>query len=186
MTGRMKLALAMSVLLLSSAAALADGDDYRRGDYDRGNIDGRSYAFDHEAREQNRFYQQGLRDGREDREHGRTWRIRDRHWDDRGDRDAYIDGYRAGFGAPGYGMRDPDDGYRRNYMRQAYNFGYEDGVRIGAQDRDGGHSFRPTHGDRWDDADRGYNSSFGSKQAYKDAYRSGYREGYERGYNRRW
>jgi len=186
MTGRMKLALAMAVLLMGSAAALADGDDYRRGDYDRGDNDGRYYAGDHEPREQNRFYQQGLRDGHEDREHGRGWRIRDRHWDDRGDRDAYIDGYRAGFGGPAYGMRDPDDGYRRNYRQQAYNFGYEDGLRIGAQDRNGGHSFRPTHGDRWDDADRGYTSSFGSKQAYKDAYRSGYREGYERGYNRGW
>jgi len=183
MTGKTKLALAMALLLVASAAALADDDDYRRGPYDGG-----YYAADHdghEAREQDRFYQQGLRDGREDREHGRGWRIRDRHWDDRGDRDAYISGYRAGFGGPGYGRRDPD-GYGRNYMQQAYNFGFEDGLRIGAQDRNGGHSFRPTHGDRWDDADRGYNSSFGSKQTYKDAYRSGYRQGYERGYNRGW
>ena len=62
--------------------------------------------------------------------------------------------------------------------------GYEDGLRIGARDRNTGHSFRPTNGERFEDADRGYNSGFGSKQEYKDTYRSGYREGYERGYNR--
>jgi hypothetical protein len=179
MRGKAKIAFGMTVLLLLCAAAFADGDDHRRGDYDGG-----YYAVNHEAIEQNRFYQQGVRDGHEDREHGRAWRIRDRRWDDRDDRDAYIAGYRAGFGSPEYGFRDPDDHYYgRRYQNQAYNFGFEDGLRIGRQDRFGGHSFRPTHGDRYDDADRGYDRSFGDKDNYKNTYRSGYMAGYQRGYN---
>lgn len=178
-----KVALGVSLLLVLCAGAWADGDDHRRGDYD--GDDG--YAYNHEAREQNQFYRQGQRDGHEDREHGRGWHIRNRGWDDRADREAYIAGYRVGFGAPGYAVRDPDDRYYgRNYEQQAYNFGFEDGLRIGEQDRNGGHSFRPTHSDRYDDADRGYSSAYGSKQAYKDAYRSGYLSGYDRGYRRGW
>lgn len=180
MTRTMKVALGVGLLMLLCAAAFADGDDYRRGDGDR---DGGYYAVNHEAYEHNRLYQQGLRDGREDREHGRGFFIRDRRWDDRGDRDAYVAGYREGFGL--YGDRD-DAYYGRRYQSQAYNFGFQDGARIGARDRNGGHSFRPTNGDRYDDADRGYNSSFGSKDAYRNAYRSGYVAGYEQGYRRGW
>ena len=179
MTGKMKMAFAISVLLTLCAVAFADGDDNRRGDRDHG-----YYAFNHEGREQNHFYRQGLQDGRSDREYGRRFYIRDRRWDDRGDRDAYIDGYRAGFGSAASGWRGGDDRYYgRNYQTQAYNFGFEDGLRIGSQDRNTGHSFRPTHGDRYDDADRGYDHSFGDKGDYKNAYRSGYVAGYQRGYN---
>jgi len=185
MSGKAKISLSITVLLMLCAAALADGDDHRRGDYDGG-----YYAANHEAVEHNRLYQQGFRDGREDREHGRSWRIRDRRWDDRDDRNVYIEGYRAGFGSPEYRDRDdrgygrPYQDYVRQYQNQAYNYGFEDGLRIGAQDRNTGHSFRPTHGDRYDDADRGYDHSVGDKQYYKDAYRSGYSAGYQRGYYR--
>ena len=190
MTGKMKMAFAISVLLTLCAVAFADGDDNRRDDRDNG-----YYAFNHEGRERDQFYRQGLQDGRSDREHGRRFYIRDGRWDDRGDRNAYIDGYRAGFGSAASGWRGGDDRsygrdqhdpyYGRNYQTQAYNFGFEDGLRIGLQDRNTGHSFRPTHGDRYDDADRGYDPSFGNKQAYKSTYRSGYFAGYQRSYYQR-
>lgn len=180
-TRTMRVALGVGLLMLLSAAAFADGDDYRRGDGDR---DGAHYAVNHEAYEHNRFYQRGLREGREDREHGRGFFIRDRRWDDRGDRDAYIAGYRDGFGPYGPGYRE-DHYYGGRYESQAYNFGFQDGLRIGGRDRDGRHSFRPTGGDRYEHADRGYNSWFGDKLAYRDAYRSGYAAGYEQGYGGR-
>ncbi len=128
-------------------------------------------------------------------------------------REEYIAGYRAGYSEGGYGNRDRDrddrdrNGHNGNgqygngqygngqygngqygnsgYLQQAYNFGFEDGQRLGSTDRATGHSYRPTHDDRWRDADRGYSGSMGDKQAYKNAFRSGYQAGYDRGYGRR-
>jgi len=68
--------------------------------------------------------------------------------------------------------------------RQAEDVGYRDGLNDGRHDRDTGHSFRPTHDDNYKNADRGYSSNMGSKQAYKDTYRRGYERGYNEGYNR--
>ncbi len=194
-----KWAVSASLALALSGAAGAQQWWWQRpdGDHDRDD------RYSQERNERNRFYQQGLRDGRGDREHHRDWRIRDRHWDDRGDRDAYVAGYRAGFGNGGWGYRGDRDrdgdhdgdnrggwwDYGRNgggyaNMRQAYDFGYQDGLRDGQNDRRTGHSFRPTQGDNYKHGDRGYNVAFGDKQAYKDEYRRGYGPGYQRGYGR--
>jgi len=70
------------------------------------------------------------------------------------------------------------------YSGNAEQIGFQDGVNDGRSDRITGHSFRPTHDDNYKNADRGYNGSFGSKQAYKDTYRVGYERGYQEGYGR--
>ncbi|HMK29234.1 MAG TPA: hypothetical protein VK473_06065 [Terriglobales bacterium] len=186
-----RLALAAAMLLGLSGASSADDWRWRAdGDHDRDDA-----YYSQEGREHNRFYEQGLRDGAYDREHHHSANIRHRNWDDNRDRDAYLAGYRAGYGSyqeSWYGGYNPYGGnptYGHNYpygRNQAYNIGYQDGQRHGSQDRATGHSYRPTHDDDWRNADRGYNSSFGSKQAYKDEYRSGYQVGYDRGYRSRY
>ncbi|HVZ17613.1 MAG TPA: hypothetical protein VG897_10880 [Terriglobales bacterium] len=72
-------------------------------------------------------------------------------------------------------------GYRGGNARQV---GYQDGLNDGRHDRMTGHSFRPTQDDNYKNADRGYSSAFGDKQAYKDTYRVGYEQGYQQGYGR--
>jgi hypothetical protein len=190
MTARtMKVALTAALLLALCGLGAAQNGYWRGGD---GDHDADDRYSNPEWREHRRFYDQGIRDAQEDREHHRGFYIRERRWDDARDRDAYIAGYRAGFGdAGGSRWRDPDDrggwygngSYRGNGQARAYNFGYQDGDRDGAQDRRTGHSFRPTHDDNYKHADRGYNSFFGSKQQYKNEYRDGYTRGYQRGYN---
>jgi hypothetical protein len=70
-------------------------------------------------------------------------------------------------------------------IQTAHQNGFADGMRIGERDRVEGHSFRPTHSDRYEDTP-GYYSQLGGpfwqyQQAYRDAYMRGYRKGYERG-----
>ncbi len=185
--------------LLVSGAAFAQNGWWRwGGDGDHDRDDG---YYNQERREQQRWYQRGVREGRDDREDGRRPRLRQRNWDDAGDRNAYLAGYRAGYGRwgdeddrPSYGWHDPEEGggWRgggwgyNQISRQAFSIGYQDGVNDGAQDRRTGHSYRPTHDDNYKHADRGYDSSYGDKQAYKNEYRNGYAQGYQRGYNSAW
>ena len=79
---------------------------------------------------------------------------------------------------------DHDRGAYRGDFRQAEDIGFRDGQNDGRSDRSHGHSFRPTHDDNYKNADRGYSSSMGDKQAYKDAYRRGYERGYNEGFRR--
>ena len=66
----------------------------------------------------------------------------------------------------------------------AYQNGYRDGVRVGAEDLRGGHSSRAhDHDSTYGNADNGYNSSYGSKDRYKDLYRQGFDKGYNDSYN---
>jgi len=145
------------------------------------------YDDDHysaQYHERQRFYDEGVRDGREDREHHRDFRIRDRYGEDRADRDAYIAGYRAGFASAGYAWRSDERDYYHDLRARAREFGYQDGLRDGEHDRYTGHSYRPTHDDNYKHADRGYDPSYGDKHQYRDEYRVAYSEGYQRGYSR--
>ncbi len=201
-----KIALATAAALLLSTAGFAQNGRWWRGDGDHDRDDGyRQNAYYGGDRDDNRWYRDGLRDGREDAERGRGMRMR-REIRDRDDRQAYAAGYRDGYNGAynrnpnrgvygnnypngGYGYPNPNrypNGYPNGgygqYGNQAYNVGYQDGLRHGQSDRATGHSYRPQHDDDWRNADRGYNGSMGSKQAYKDQYRSGYQAGYDRGY----
>jgi flagellar biosynthesis/type III secretory pathway protein FliH len=53
----------------------------------------------------------------------------------------------------------------------------------GRNDRQSGHSFRPTQDGNYKHADRGYSSGLGDKNQYKQVYRQGYEQGYQQGYN---
>ena len=66
----------------------------------------------------------------------------------------------------------------------AYQNGYRDGMRVGAEDLRGGHSSRPhEHDSTYGDASNGYNDSYGSKDRYKNLYRQGFDKGYSDSYN---
>src|ERR1051325_6212254 len=91
----------------------------------------------------------------------------------------YYGGYpNGGYPTGGYYGGYPNGGYNNggyyNGGRQAYNIGYQDGMRHGQSDRMTGHSYRPTHDDDYRNADRGYSSAYGNRQGYKDQYRNGY------------
>jgi len=96
-------------------------------------------------------------------------------------------GNRSGQYPGGYGQPNGQTGqYGTNsWVEQARQIGYQDGINDGSTDRRTGHSFRPTQGDNYKHADRGYNSSYGDKNQYKQFYREGYQNAYPRGYNGR-
>ena len=70
-----------------------------------------------------------------------------------------------------------------NGMSAAQQFGYQDGVNEGANDRATGHSFRPTHDRGYQLATNGCQAQFGSREQYKAAYRQAYQQGYQQGFN---
>ena len=77
------------------------------------------------------------------------------------------------------GQYDRSSNRRNSYKRSAWRQGdssYGNAYRS--------HSYRPTQGDNYKHADRGYDSRFGNKDGYKQTYRSGYLNGYEQGYQR--
>ena len=78
--------------------------------------------------------------------------------------------------------RDRDQQYGSAYSKQARERGYQDGLSHGQGDARGHHSFRPTDSDAFKNADAGYRSDFGDKNAYRDVYRKAYEEGYRQGY----
>lgn len=94
------------------------------------------------------------------------------------------------------GDRDRDDSRYRSYdnyrdydRRQdrydpAFDNGYRDGVNIGQQDARRGKGFRPQKHDEYEDADHGYNRSYGEKNQYKNMYRQGFQTGYSDGFGR--
>lgn len=183
----MKVAFAVAVLFLLTSASFAQAPGWQRNGDDRwsnwGYQEGRENA-----------YERGVRDGREDRERHRSWHPRNQG-------QAYLNGYRAGFGerrgeggpyrgpvgpgGPG-GPYGPSNPYGRgdNISRLAYDNGYQNGLGYGEADRNNGHSYRPTYSSTYQNGTKGYNSSMGSETAYKQAFRQGYQAGYDRGYNR--
>lgn len=92
----------------------------------------------------------------------------------------------AGTSFAQYGYNDPQPGsyyresdYAVEHARQA---GYQDGVAEGERDRATGHSFRPTHSDRYEDApDHGDRVGL-RRDDFKNLYRQAFLRGYDRGY----
>ncbi|MBZ5628504.1 MAG: hypothetical protein LAO06_06510 [Acidobacteriia bacterium] len=170
----MTVVLAAAVFFLMSGASFAQGWQWGQGE--GWHFQGHSDAA----------YDRGVRDGRYDREHGRGWHPHN-------DGQAYLNGYRAGYGRDGGSPgRDRNDGYRgsgpygpggNNAQSVAYNNGFREGVGYGQSDRNNGHSYRPTYSSTYQNGHSGYNSSYGSQTAYKHAFQDGFRAGYDRGYN---
>jgi hypothetical protein len=188
MTSRIiKVALAVAVFFLMTSASFAQAPWSQGNGNDRWGTWGYQYG-------QNEAYERGVRDGRDDRARNRAWHPRNQS-------QAYLNGYRAGYGQNGggwqgqnnrpyrgptgpYGGNNPYGGYGANNAQSvAYNNGYQTGLNYGAADRNNGHSNRPTYSSTYQNGSSGYNSSMGPKSAYKSAFQQGYRAGYERGYN---
>jgi hypothetical protein len=168
-------------LLDSRVGAWAQPQD--RDDHDRNN----GWYQDNQHRDHDRDHRDRRRD-RDDRDHqyrenGRWRNDRDRDGGYYGN-ERYPNGpYRSGgygyYGNGRYGY------YGNGYPgSQASEIGYREGLNDGRNDSRTGHSFRPQHDDNYKNADRGYSSSMGDKNAYKHAYRNGYEQGYRAGYGR--
>ncbi len=68
---------------------------------------------------------------------------------------------------------------RGGYASEAFRKGYDDGVFKGGEDVDDRDSFDPARHSWYRNADRGYNSRYGSKEQYRAEYRRGFLGGYE-------
>lgn len=97
-----------------------------------------------------------------------------------------LTGTATAFAQQGYWAPQPE--YNSYYHESRYgverarDLGYHDGAHDGERDRLTGHSFRPTHGDRYEDAsDHGDREGL-SRGEFKEIYRDAYLRGYERGY----
>jgi hypothetical protein len=72
--------------------------------------------------------------------------------------------------------------YGAQQLRQAINYGYEQGYRAGQADREDG--WRPSYqdSDAYQDAAYGYDSYYVNVSEYQYYFREGFRRGYEDGY----
>ena len=111
-----------------------------------------------------------------------------RHEKDELDRDAANCGYHN-FGYRNYGNQDNWQNRSYNRGNGDYDFardnGYRDGLAVGEKDARKNRAFQPRNSDWYEDADRGYNKSYGDKSFYKHEYRDAFEQGYADGY-RHW
>ncbi|HZQ19599.1 MAG TPA: hypothetical protein VFA90_12825 [Terriglobales bacterium] len=136
----------------------------------------------------NLMYQQGLSHGQADRANNQAhqYRLQPNNADDRR---AYESGYDQGYQNGRDADRD-NNGQNDQYGTRADSNGnlatqngFQDGANQGLQDRQAGHSSRATKHHDYKEGDRGYSSSFGSKEQFKASYRQAYIQGYEKGYS---
>jgi hypothetical protein len=73
-------------------------------------------------------------------------------------------------------------GVARGYQEPAFARGYADGFRHAQEDRSDRRSYDPVGHRDYREADQGFSSSYGSRDAYRDNYRAGFRAGYDAGY----
>ncbi len=91
----------------------------------------------------------------------------------------------AGTAFAQYRYEDRQEGYYQqgqDAAERARNTGYQDGIAEGEKDRNSGHSYRPTHSDRYEDAHDNGNRDGLSRDQFKGIYRQAYLNGYQRGY----
>lgn len=75
--------------------------------------------------------------------------------------------------------------YGVNVLRQAVNYGYEEGFRTGSADQQDRWRFSSQDSRAYQDANYGYNGYYISQDDYNHYFREGFRRGYEDGYNSR-
>lgn len=183
--------LALGVGLTGAAAAQSQS----WGDHARDGRRGQSWSWqddDHrqdQDRDRDRDRNGDRRDDRYRRD-GQYGRYGNNGYYGRGDGDR-DDGYRNGrYGNGGY--RDGQNGYyggghgRYGYGNEAGRIGYQEGFNYGQNDRSRGRGFNATGSEAYEEADAGYNSSFGDKNAYRQTFRDAYVQGYQAGYGRRY
>ena len=71
-------------------------------------------------------------------------------------------------------------------LRQAVNYGYEEGFRAGQADREDGWGFNYKDSYAYRDASYGYIGYYVDRSDYSYYFREGFRRGYEDGYNSRY
>ena len=170
-----RMAAGLAVLVGVSGAAYAQDWNHRKDNDDRARVERRDRDHDNRVWNNGRVYNNDwYRDGDRDR------RVYNGGY---ANRPVYNGGYYGG-SSPYYGGNSGYYGNGGYYRSNAVQIGYQDGVNDGRNDRMTGHSFRPTQDDNYKNADRGYSSAFGDKQAYKNTYRQGYEQGYRQGYGR--
>lgn len=139
-------------------------------------------------RDQNRKHEDRDRHDRHDNGRWHNDRDRDRNngsYGRRGDGDrddVYRNGSNRGYPVYGNNGRYGVNG-RGRYNNSAAQFGFQDGFRYGQNDAARGKGYNATGSQAYEDADRGYNSSFGDRNSYRQAYRQAYQQGYNQGYN---
>ena len=75
--------------------------------------------------------------------------------------------------------------YGADLLRQAVNYGYEQGFPAGQADREDGWRASHTSSPAYQDGDYGYNGYYVSADEYRYYFRQGFSRGYDDGYNRR-
>jgi hypothetical protein len=75
--------------------------------------------------------------------------------------------------------------YSAKMLRQAVNYGYEEGFRAGRADRDDRWSYDYEDSYAYRDANYGYNGFYVDRDDYNYYFREGFRRGYEDGYSSR-
>lgn len=137
----------------------------------------------------NPHYQQGLRNGQDDRSNNRDRQYR-QHPDNDNDRRAYEAGYNQGYQSYRNSDRNDDRRDGDNHDRDAdrygnrnpgYRMGFQDGINDGQGDRASGRRFK--YGKGYKHPDRGYVSSYGDKRSYEQQYREAYQKAYQQGYS---
>ncbi len=68
------------------------------------------------------------------------------------------------------------------YSSNAYDRGYEEGLRTGASDGRRGQPYDPERSHFYRSGSSGFSSIFGTRGSYQFAYRDGFLRGYEEGY----
>jgi hypothetical protein len=72
------------------------------------------------------------------------------------------------------------------YNSVPYDNGYRDGLEKGREDAQDRDAYDPVRHSWYRSGDRGYNSRYGTKDAYKLTYRDGFEAGYEQAYGGRY
>lgn len=94
----------------------------------------------------------------------------------------YYGGSNGGYGNDGgYGTY---GGYGNDIYRIAQDQGYRDGYAQGSEHGRDGKRFDPEGTRSYRNADNGYRSEYGNREAYRQAYRESFRRGYDEGYRR--
>lgn len=148
-------------------------------------------------------YREGTARGQQDRrgarafnyDTDRVYRSADIGYDQRlGTRDAFRSEFRRGFAAgyrTGYGRatvkgrlndRAPSHRVPPGYQEPAVKRGYAEGYDKGRDDGQDHERYDPVRHSDYREADQGFKSEYGSKDAYRNNYRAGFRQGYEDGY----
>jgi hypothetical protein len=88
-----------AAFLLLAMSGVSVADDWSRWHQ-------RDNRYDQQAARDNRkLYDRGFKDGQKDRQHRRPFQIRSHHFDGQRQREAYVSGYRAGYGSGVYRRR---------------------------------------------------------------------------------